>query len=384
MTTEPKPRDFIAPKSDADREARQWAAIERGLDGGTWASLRRVWSRFLRGDLIPGNPFYARPGFALAMVTLLVASGAFASIRWATHHGAAGPVASQNRSDADAAPLTLADGSTVRLERGTKLETPQNEPMTIVAELREGTADFEVVPNRQRSFTVVAGGVEVRVVGTAFRVVTDPASHRTTVTVDHGIVEVRAASLHGEVRRLVAGESFTTDSDSASAASLPSAPSSADPSASADAPSASAESSSGAPSSGAPSSGGTSPVDDAKSLYEAANRARRAGDVTRAATLYRELLRKHPDDARAQVAALELGRLEMEKGGDPGAAESALETASSASPGSSVHEDALARLVEVYAQKGDMTACKKAKAQYLATYPKGVHAAQVRSRCGSP
>ncbi len=368
MTTEPRPRDFLAPRSDASRRERQWAAIERGLDTRSgWAFWRRLF-----GDVVPGSPFYTRPAFALAVVALLSVGGAFGAI--ALGRSPRADVASRSTTPTT---LTLADGSTIRAEAGAKLETPTNEPMHVVTVLREGSAHFEVVPNRARSFTVVADGVEVRVVGTAFSVTTDPATRRTTVRVDHGIVEVRAPSLRGEVRRLTAGEVWTSGED-------------AQPAASSDAPDATAAASSEpAPSASAtsePSPGGSSPpsaTDDARALYEAANRARRAGDVSRAAALYRDFLRKHPDDPRAQVAALELGRLEMEKGGDPAAAERALETASSATPGSAVHEDALAHLVDVYAQKGDLAACKKAQAQYLGTYPKGVHAAQVRSRCGA-
>jgi hypothetical protein len=49
-----------------------------------------------------------------------------------------------------------------------------------------------------------------------------------------------------------------------------------------------------------------------------------------------------------------------------------------------VHEDALARLVMLYHTRRDKAACAKARAEYLATYPKGVHVRRVRTACASP
>jgi TolA-binding protein len=382
MSSEPSPREWIAPKPDAARVDRQWAAIER--------RTRSPWSRLV-GDVVPGAPLYTRPGFFALACLALVSLGILGVLGRGAFRGARA-VASASAPGA----LLLADGSSIALDRDAEVSTPTNEPTHVVAVLARGGAHFEVVPNRQRSFTVVARGVEVRVVGTAFRVSTDASSGRTTVTVDHGIVEVRAPSLHGEVKRLGAGETWTSElvDAVASSAAVVTPPtgdgaSSADPSASAVVDASTAAPSASAAQGEAPVDTGSSSAspsggDDARALYESANKARRGGDLSRAAALYRDFLRKHPDDPRAQVAALELARLESETGGDPKVTEKALETASSATPGSAMHEDALARLVDVYAKKGDVAACKKARAQYLAAYPDGVHAATVRSRCATP
>ena len=48
-----------------------------------------------------------------------------------------------------------------------------------------------------------------------------------------------------------------------------------------------------------------------------------------------------------------------------------------------VLEDALARLVSAYAAQGNFSACSRARDRYLASYPAGVHAAAVATRCGS-
>jgi TolA-binding protein len=253
------------------------------------------------------------------------------------------------------------------------LDLQRNEPKDIAAVLLGGAADFDVVPASDRRFTVLSDGVEVRVVGTKFRVDNDPTSHEVRVSVSHGVVEVRSPSEPGEVHRVAAGESWATHGRSAEAPapSVSASASSLDSSAPVD---------SAAPTAvAAPASNNS---EDAKSLFEAANRARRAGDVTRAMALYRDLTRKFPNDPRSKIAALELARLEMDKGNGSSEAEDALHRAASAQPGS-VQEDALARLVQLYASKGDSKACQDARARYLAAYPNGVHVVQVRSACGS-
>ncbi|MFS8069732.1 MAG: FecR domain-containing protein, partial [Byssovorax sp.] len=269
--------------------------------------------------------------------------------------------------------VVLADGSRVRLDGDARLEMPINEPTRVATSLERGSALFDVVPDHDRSFTVIVGEVEVRVVGTQFRVDRDPTSRTVTVAVIRGVVEVRSTAEPGEVHRLGAGESWSTPRAEA-APPLPLSPPipalgvpSADPIVPGPGPS--------------PARSAAAPIEDARSLFEAANQARRAGDIPRASAHYRELMRRYPSDPRARIAALELGRIEMDRGSDPVVAEQALRTASSAEAGSSVHEDALARLVQLYAAKGDTSACQVARGRYLAAYPNGVHGAQVRAAC---
>jgi TolA-binding protein len=271
--------------------------------------------------------------------------------------------------------VVLADGSRVTLDGDARLEVPINEPAHVATSLERGSALFDVVPDHDRSFTVIVGEVEVRVVGTQFRVDRDPTSRTVTVAVIRGVVEVRNTAEPGEVHRLGAGESWSTPRAEV-APSLPLSPSagalaapSADPIVPGPGPSTARSA--------------AAPIEDARSLFEAANQARRSGDLARASAHYRELMRRYPSDPRARIAALELGRLEMDRGSDPLVAEQALRTASSAEAGSSVHEDALARLVQLYAAKGDTNACQVARGRYLAAYPNGVHSAQVRAACAS-
>jgi tetratricopeptide (TPR) repeat protein len=121
----------------------------------------------------------------------------------------------------------------------------------------------------------------------------------------------------------------------------------------------------------------------ARELFEKAGESRRAGDARAAAHAYEELLRLHPGDGRASLSAFELGRLRMDRLNDSAGAITALERAVALNIGPSFREDALARLVSVYASQGNFAACGRARDRYLASYPSGVHAGAVSSRCGS-
>lgn len=353
MNPEEPLRPWLDPGLDSARIARQWAGITGRLDAG---ARPRWWL-----------------GAALAGAVMAVAALGIGLSRWsgAPHEIAVAP--------AGGSVLVLADGSRVTLDSGARLDVPTNERAHVAAVLKSGTARFDVASDPPaRVFTVLAGEVEVRVAGTQFQVDFDPTSGAVTVAVSRGEAEARSTAQPGEVHHIGVGETWST-AQSAVAPVVPLAPpaelpvpASADPIAPAKA----------AP---LPSRSAAAPADDAKSLFESANQARRAGDLARASSLYRELTRRFPNDPRAKVAALELGRIEMDRGADrdrdPGVAEQALRQASSAEAGGSVHEDALARLVQLYAAKGDARACQVAQARYLAAYPDGVHGAQVRAAC---
>ena len=350
MSSQPPLRPWVRSGLDDARIARQWVAIADQLD------RRAPRGRWALGMALVG----AAIGFGAIGVGLSRLQRVPDSVASAPAGGSV---------------VVLADGSRVTLDDQARMETPINEPAHVAASLERGSALFDVVPDHDRSFTVIVGDVEVRVVGTQFRVDHDPTSRTVTVAVVRGAVEVRNAAEPGEVHRVAAGESWSTPRAEVAPAP-PLAPSASALAAESAEPIAPGPSPTAARSAAAPS-------EDARGLFEAANQARRAGDLARASAHYRELLRRYPSDPRARIAALELGRIEMDRGSDPAVAEQALRTASSAEAGSSVHEDALARLVQLYAAKGDTSACQAARARYLAAYPSGVHGAQVRAACAS-
>ena len=97
--------------------------------------------------------------------------------------------------------------------------------------------------------------------------------------------------------------------------------------------------------------------------------------------MYQTLLTEFPRDGRAGLAALELGRLRMDRLGDMRGAVQALERAVALAPGSEFREDAMARLVAAHAGAHDAAGCARAREKYLAEFPSGVHHRTVAAAC---
>jgi TolA-binding protein len=225
-----------------------------------------------------------------------------------------------------------------------------------------------------RTFTVLASGIEVRVVGTRFSVESEPGpgKQRVQVFVERGIVEVKTSDPERGVVRLGPGQSFAQVTEHGAAVEQP-------------APAVPAPSVAAAPN--VPPERRTSVAETpdalARELLEEANAFRRSGDAQRAAGAYDELLRRFPNDGRAGLAAFELGRLRMDRLGDMSGAARALERAVVLAPGSGFREDAMARLVTAYAALGDSAGCSRARGRYLSSFPEGVHRQAVAGRCGT-
>ncbi|MEM6647232.1 MAG: FecR domain-containing protein [Bacteroidota bacterium] len=92
--------------------------------------------------------------------------------------------------------VTLADGSTVRLEGSSALTQPDPDSRQYVL---SGAARFQVVPNTERPFTVGTAHGEVRVLGTTFTVQARPEAAQMSVAVEEGRVAVRSLDAPGEV-----------------------------------------------------------------------------------------------------------------------------------------------------------------------------------------
>jgi outer membrane protein assembly factor BamD (BamD/ComL family) len=119
----------------------------------------------------------------------------------------------------------------------------------------------------------------------------------------------------------------------------------------------------------------------ARVLLEDAQVEWRAGRMTAAAALYEEVLAHHAGDPRAALAALELGRIQMDHLANPGAAVVSLNHALKLGPRASFREDALARLAQAYARLGRGAECRRARDAYAREYASGIHAATVSKLC---
>ena len=257
----------------------------------------------------------------------------------------------------DTGAMMLSDGSRVRLRESANVRV-EHVGDRIELTLVRGTAEFDVVHVPGRQFLVHAERADIVDVGTRFVVVREP--NATRVEVQEGSVEVRDPRGVLPPRTIAAGESWSngiaTDVPSATiSAALPIETTTA---------------------SAAPPRQALSP----KALLEAADAARVAGRSREAAALLDELRRRHRGDARAGLAAFQLGRLRLDTLNDPAGAVEAFDDTIALAPNAPFREDAEARRVEALERARDPR-CREAKDAYLARYPKGVHVVEVTARC---
>jgi len=354
------------------------------------ARVERLWSR-VETRLSRSPPARLWPWVVLMSALAGAAAGGWF---WLGSARSASPVLASDRAllegakfetKSDELSVTLEDGSSVRLASRSEVRVQGSRASTIALSLSHGEVACDVRHREGRTFTVVAGDVEVRVVGTRFSVkrTTGPAA-RVEVSVARGLVEVRSARQPGVVAKVAAGQNWMErTADTASPAEL-APPASAAVPVDALEPHVREPAPPNQPVPHEPVPLPSAPVvTGARELFERAAESRRAGDAAGAARAYEELLRAHPSDARASLAAFELGRLRMDRLGDRAGAVAALERAVAMQVGPTFREDALARLVTVYASQGNFGACRRARDRYLSSYPDGVHAAAVTTRCGS-
>src|SRR6478736_1836851 len=326
------------------------------------ARIERLWQNVSRR-------LEVRPSRALRWLVLstAVAGAAAGGLFWLNLRSVAMPHAgtveravladAKLETKSDELAVTLGDGSSVKLGAQTEVQVQSSQTSSIALQLARGELWCDVTHHEERKFKVVAGDVEVRVVGTQFRVeTTNGPSPRVKVSVTRGVVEVVSARRPGVVARVAAGQSWIQDAESA-APEPQTAPavelSSAEPVKRDEPPAATAAQ---------PSANASVP--SGRELFEKAAESRRLGDVPAAAHAYEELLRLHPGDGRASLSAFELGRLRMDRMGDLTGAIAALERAVAMNLGPGFREDALARLVSAYASQGNVAACQCARDRY--------------------
>ena len=353
--------------------------VERALAAmreDVWSELqhRRVAKRLDKELLHSKSRRRTWPWWAAGIATAAVIAGSFA-LRFSAPSSSSKGLALGN--ELQAARAVLSDGSIVDIDRGGRIQVLSDAADQTRIEVVAGRAEFEVKKRPGRVFSAIVRGVEVRVVGTHFSTELDltrpPGVVR--VKVQRGIVEVAAP--HGErVARLGAGDSLEVSlapggigrslEENRSPVQEPS-PTTAPP-----VPSTSGSTTKVAPPAAPP---------DASKLFEAASEARRSGNVQAAVNAYAALLRQYPNDERASVAALELGRLRMDTFHANSAAAEAFRRAIATAPNDGIREDALARLVEVLDRTRNRSACRAEQRHYLAMYPVGVHSVAVMARC---
>jgi transmembrane sensor len=119
------------------------------------------------------------------------------------------------------------------------------------------------------------------------------------------------------------------------------------------------------------SSGARVPHSDPVALMEAADAARLSGHPEAATDYLDTVLRRHRKHALAPLAAFTLGRLLLDRLGQPREAAAAFARARELSPKGSLAEDALAREVEAWSKSGDAALARARADEYLGRYPQG-------------
>lgn len=298
--------------------------------------------------------------------------------------------------------LRLADGSLAELfGPSSDLELLENRAGQVSLGLRAGRANFEVVRNPEREFSVRAGAVRVVVVGTRFEV-ERRADGQVRVAVQRGLVRVESPE---GVRMLEAGQArlFASEPERRGRDAGPAA-----------APQASVENETDgalAPAVVAPEPAPArkrrpvraakpswrgliqegdytgayaalragSPVEDAPdALMDAADAARLSGHPARAVRYLEQVVAGHRRSPVAPLAAFTLGRVLLDRLGQPHGAAEAFARARALSPSGSLAQDALAREVEALSKAGFAGRAHGLAQSYVRSYPAGRRLQAVR------
>jgi len=343
--------------------------VERLVRGG--AELRQ--RRRIRQTLAIGLALGAVGAIALVLI-LRVSNGA--SLLSKVPAPARSSVGAPLAASAGNAPIpartpevvALRDASrAIPLDSGTNLSVEADTPERVHLRLDRGRARFEVTRRPSRAFSVRAGSVTVSVIGTTFGV--EVVADRVGVSVEKGAVEVDWGV--GQ-RRLLAGESGwfppLVMSGHAEAATEGTPPQGA---------------TAGKP---ARAAGETDPerIPDgsARALLAEVDVARSQGRPDLAVELLRRILREHPRDPRAPLAAFTLGRVLLNELGRPREAAAAFHEVRQKAPAGQFAEDALAREVEAWSAASEPARARSLAAEYLERYPSGRHARRVKALAG--
>ena len=107
--------------------------------------------------------------------------------------------------------------------------------------------------------------------------------------------------------------------------------------------------------------------------------ARFAGHADRAKLVLEEVRRRFPGDARASVAAFDLGRIAFDDDAAYADAARWFDTYLGERPTGPLAREAAGRRMEALARSGDLAAAKRAAKRYLEDFPAGPHAEVARS-----
>ena len=357
------------------RDEREERVELRGLATG-WDAART--ERLLAG--VHARLGHRRRAWRAAIASVGVASAVAIAV-----------IALPRARDRPAAP----EAQVIRLREGSEIHfDPSRAEVRVIEETAEhvrvdvirGASRYVVVPNPKRAFEVRSGPVTVSVVGTEFLV--EPRGAATWVEVTRGKVKVTATSREDGDRDatalLGAGDAGLFPRERAPAA----APIAADTAVAADAARERARRSRQSYRSEIARSDYRSAYaelarnpavagDTVDDLLVAADVARLSDHPAEAVPYLQRILRDHPRDERAPMAAFTLGRT-LSGLGRTRDAMAQFARVRAGWPRSPLAEDALVREAEAAAALGDVAAAVRLAAEYDRGYPAGRRRSEVR------
>jgi transmembrane sensor len=367
-------REALAPQWSPERGARLYAAT---LQRKRRQTVRRAAAASIG---------------AIGAVSLLALAMQQPAARPAPADGA-GAVA--QRTERSGHTLRVADGSFAQLVGArSDLEVTHNTKQRVAFKLLAGRAHFEVVPNPLRSFVVEAHPYRVEVIGTVFDV--DRSERSVTVSVQRGRVRVYGPSgaqdvVAGQIQSFArpviqsthppppvpgeqpeAPEAVLDDAPAAEDGEEPVRPRTRGKRAGGALPKWRSLSQSGEYEAAFESlRRGESVDDDPAALMDAADAARLSGHPRNAVDYLERVVRDHARSPVAPLAAFTLGRVYLDKLGQPDRAAQAFERARRLAPEGSLAQDALAREVEALSKGGNAHKAYQRGQEYLERYPNG-------------
>jgi transmembrane sensor len=276
--------------------------------------------------------------------------------------------------------LRLGDGSEITVDPAkSEIRVVEESLSRVRVDVVRGTSRYAVVSNPERTFEVRSGSVTITVVGTEF--VVEQRGETTWVEVLHGKVRV---SWNREHAFLVGGESGTFPRESpprrpedgvAGRDEIDTPPARGPHATQVYRARVARKDYRGAYAvlSQHPALAG----DTAEELLVAADVARLSHHPSEAVPYLQRIIREHPRDERAPLAAFTLGRT-LSGLGRTAEAMNMFGRVHSAWPKSPLAEDALLRQAEAASQLGDVEAARRMAEQYDRDYPKGRRRAEVR------
>lgn len=319
--------------------------------------------------------------------------------------------------------VDFTDGSVVTLGSGASLDVMSNRADELVTLLGAGRAHFEAPAASARRWQIETALATIEAVGTEFELERDDA--RLVVSVQRGVVMVRGERVPGRIVRLTAGERIEIraaietavlvggDADGrtaaasddgaqasgaarsgATAAAEASAGSMARPGKPADGrvplrepttsapttPPTTSPRAGGSGSAAVAATGAASTVEPARTsaspgsiadALAAADALRGRGDYAGAAATLGAALDANKDGAGAGLAAFTLGRLAMERLGQPTRAARAFERMIELGSPAGLLEDAYVRRARAWHAAGNAAEARRATDDYQRAYPKG-------------